>query len=203
MPAVAAVFADIGHTMPQAFIDDRSKMMPGRSFADVPRQGAQAREQLRAMLAILDTQLADGRPWLLGTEPSLADAACWNPIWFLRLAPNAQALIAAHPHVVAWSARMTALGEGDRRELEPADALALARESAPAPPAGVAPGEPNGLRAGDAVRVVPDDYGFDPVAGELVGASIHEVAVRRTDPALGEIVVHFPRIGFRVERTDN
>jgi glutathione S-transferase len=200
MPAVAVVFAEIGHMVPQAFIDDRSKLMPGRDFADVPRQGPHAREQLRAMLAILDTQLADGRPWLLGTEASLADAACWNPIWFLRVAPDAQALVAAHPHVSAWSERMAALGDGDRRDLTPADALALARESTPAAPEGVAPGEPNGLQAGDAVRVTPDDYGFDPVAGELLTASIHEIAVRRTDPTLGEIVVHFPRIGFRVGR---
>jgi hypothetical protein len=50
------------------------------------------------------------------------------------------------------------------------------------------------------VSVVPDDYGFDPVAGELVVATLHEVAVRRTDPAVGEVVVHFPRIGFQVLR---
>jgi glutathione S-transferase len=148
----------------------------------------------------MDTQLADGRPWLLGADMSLADAACWNPLWFMRVGPNAAALVAAHPHVGAWCERMAALGEGDRRELTPADGLALARESTPAEPDGVGPGEPNGLQAGDAVRVVPDDYGFDPVAGALVTASTHEVAVRRSDPTLGEIVVHFPRIGFRVER---
>ncbi len=48
--------------------------------------------------------------------------------------------------------------------------------------------------------MVPDDYGFDPVTGELVCSSVHEVAVRRLDPTLGEVVVHFPRIGFRVRR---
>ena len=94
---------------------------------------------------------------------------------------------------------MEALGDGDRRAMTPADALALARESRPAAAPGVAPGEPNGLTAGASVRVVADDYAFDPVAGELVTASMHEVAVRRTDPAVGEVVVHFPRIGFRVE----
>ena len=47
---------------------------------------------------------------------------------------------------------------------------------------------------------MPDDYGFDPVAGELVCSSANQIAVRRRDPALGEIVVHFPRIGFRVTR---
>ena len=45
---------------------------------------------------------------------------------------------------------------------------------------------------------MPDDYGFDPVAGELVCSSVNEVAVRRVDEQVGEIVVHFPRLGFRV-----
>jgi hypothetical protein len=49
---------------------------------------------------------------------------------------------------------------------------------------------------------MPDDYGFDPVAGKLVGASLHEIALERDDPRLGEIVVHFPRVGFRVSRAD-
>jgi hypothetical protein len=48
--------------------------------------------------------------------------------------------------------------------------------------------------------VMPDDYGRDPVAGELVRSSAQEIAVRRVDPALGEIVVHFPRAGFMVLR---
>ena len=66
--------------------------------------------------------------------------------------------------------------------------------------AGVEPGEPNELRAGARVTVTPDDYGFDPVEGELVTATRSEVAVSRTDPVVGRVVVHFPRIGFRVAR---
>jgi hypothetical protein len=48
------------------------------------------------------------------------------------------------------------------------------------------------------VHVTPDDYAFDPVAGELVASSVDEVAIRRHDPAVGTVVVHFPRFGFRV-----
>jgi hypothetical protein len=50
------------------------------------------------------------------------------------------------------------------------------------------------------VTVTPDDYAFDPVAGELVCSSAHEIAIRRQDPAVGEVVVHVPRFGFRVTR---
>jgi hypothetical protein len=45
---------------------------------------------------------------------------------------------------------------------------------------------------------VPDDYGRDPVAGTLVASSAQEIAIARHDPAVGEVVVHFPRAGFLV-----
>ena len=193
------VFADIGHMVPPAFIEDRSKMMPGRDFSEVPRQAPAAREQIRALVATLDAQLADGRPFLLGRAFSLADAACFHPLWFLRVAPSAGPLLDRFGHVRAWMERVDALGQGDVQPLAPADALAVARAGIPA--AGtVAPGEPNDLAAGDAVAVTPDDYGFDPVQGIVTAASHGEIAIRRTDPDLGDVVVHFPRVGFRVAR---
>jgi hypothetical protein len=54
------------------------------------------------------------------------------------------------------------------------------------------------LHAGARVSVTPDDYGKVAVTGELATLQIHEVAVRRLDPRAGEIVVHFPRIGYRI-----
>src|SRR4029077_12378533 len=73
-PVVAVVFAEIGHAVPSAFVEDRQKMMPGRDFAALPKQAPHAREQVRALAALLDAQLADGRRWLLGTDFSHADA---------------------------------------------------------------------------------------------------------------------------------
>jgi glutathione S-transferase len=198
LPCVAVVFADIGELVPPAFLEDRSKMMPGRSFSEIPKQAPHAREQVRALVATVERQLADGRPWLLGSTFSLADAAVYHPLWFLRVAPNAHALLTEFPQVAAWSARVDALGEGDRRDVAPAEALAIARDAEPAASSGVVAGEPNGLVAGAEVRVTADDYGFDPVAGVLVGATADEIAIRRADPTLGAVVVHFPRFGFRV-----
>jgi hypothetical protein len=48
------------------------------------------------------------------------------------------------------------------------------------------------------VPVMADDYGFDPVAGAVVASSIYEIAIRRNEPQLGELVVHFPKVGFRI-----
>ena len=44
----------------------------------------------------------------------------------------------------------------------------------------------------------PDDTGRDPVVGELVASGVHEIVIRRSDPAVGEVCVHFPRAGFVV-----
>jgi glutathione S-transferase len=199
LPAVAIVFADIGHMVPKAFIDDRTRMMPGRSFAYVPAAAPIAREHVRALVATLETQLADGRPFLLGTAFSLADAACYHPLWFLRVAPSSAPLLEPFPQVQAWMSRVEALGSGAMTRIDPADALAVARAATPRP-GHVDPGEPNALASGDPIAVTPDDYGFDPVAGTLHSASTNEIAVLRHDPALGDVAVHFPRIGFRVER---
>jgi glutathione S-transferase len=200
MPAVSVIFAEIGQYVPQSFIEDRTKMMPGRDFADVPKLAPHAREQVRALLATLDAQLADGRTWLLGSEFSLADAACFHPLWFLRVAPQAGAAVREFPRVAAWSDRVAAKGDGDKSAMSREEALAIAREATPATPRAADAAEPNGLTPGTRVAVTPDDYGFDPVEGELVTSNVHEVAVLRRDPALGEIAVHFPRFGFRVAR---
>jgi len=200
--AVSVIFGEIGQFVPKEFMDDRTKMMPGRDFNEIPKLAPHAREQLRAYIATMDAQLADRRPHLLGNDFSLADAACFHSMWFLRVAPQAKSMIADAPHVAAWVERIDAMGHGARTAMAPGDALEIARQATPAAAAGVDPHEPNALAAGMRVTVTPDDYGFDPVAGELVGSSVHEVAVRRRDADLGELVVHFPRIGFRVARAD-
>jgi len=200
LPAVACVFAEIGQFVPREFMEDRSRMMPGRDFSEIPRQAPHAREQLRSLIALLEVQLTDRRPWLLGPAFSLADAACFHPLWFLRVAPQASAMLTEFPAVGRWMARIDALGRGDCEPMTTADALAVARAHPPTDRLEGDPREPNGLVVGERVTVTPDDYAFDPVAGDLVFSTPSEVAVRRSDPAVGEVVVHFPRVGFRVAR---
>jgi glutathione S-transferase len=198
--AVPVVFQKIGSAVPKEFIEDRRKLMGGGDFAAFIQAAPLFAEQLRAHVALLETQLADGRAFLLGAEPSLADFAAYHPVWFLRAIPPAAAALAEFPAARRWAERVAAIGHGQRSEIAPAEALAVAKAARPEPGAGVARGEPNGLAAGERVSVVPDDYGFDPVAGDLVAADVHEIAVRRSSPETGEVVVHFPRAGFRVTR---
>jgi hypothetical protein len=48
--------------------------------------------------------------------------------------------------------------------------------------------------------VTPDDYGRIPVTGELVTLNVDEVALRLRSAPVDEVIVHFPRLGYRVER---
>jgi glutathione S-transferase len=198
--AVPVVFRAIGAAVPKEFIEDRRQLMGGGDFAGFVAAAPVFAEHLRSHLALLEAQLADGRPFLLGAAPSLADFAAYHPVWFLRGIPPAAAALTEFSALGKWAERVGAIGHGRRSEIAPAEALAVARAAQPLPDTGVARGEPNGLVTGERVTVVPDDYGFDPVAGELVGADVHEIAVRRAAPETGEVVVHFPRAGFRVMR---
>jgi glutathione S-transferase len=184
---------------PQPFIEDRQKLFGSSFDADetkllVPTK----RDQLRAALVALERQLADGRPFLLGDEASLADFSIYNPVSFMPLAPPTAVLLSEFSRVLEWRDSIAAIGHGDRTEMSAEEAIEEARRSVPAPSRGVDPREPNGYRAGDRITVMPEDYGRDPVTGELVGSDPFEISLLRVDPRAGEIVVHFPREGYVV-----
>ena len=191
------IFEKLAAVVPKEFIEDRSKMMQGANFADIARSAPDSRNQLRAFLEILDRQLAS-RAFLLGDSFSLADAACFHSVWFLRAEPTAFGVAQKFPHLMRWFDRIDAMGNGEVRPMDPDEALKIARDSAPATAENVDSRDPNGLEAGTRVAVTPDDYAFDPVVGRVVVSSIHEIAIEREVPELGRIVNHFPKIGFRI-----
>ena len=191
------IFEKLAAVVPKDFIEDRSKMMRGANFAEITLIAPDARNQLRAFLDILDRQLAD-RAFLLGDSFSLADAACFHPVWFLRAEPTAFGHAKRFTNLMRWFDRIDAMGVGDMRPMDPDEALAIARDNAPATREDIDDRDPNGLNAGTRISVTPDDYGFDPVTGRVVVSTINEIAIEREDADLGKIVNHFPKIGFRI-----
>lgn len=189
-------------TLPAHFHEDRKKMWKTQFDTDRlgPRLGGY-RSQLDAHTAFVDMQLADGRRFLTGAEPGLADLhAMWDP-WFLeRFAPaEARRAYDRYPRIGAWLARLAAVGHGKRVEMDPIEALAVARAATPATLAGIDPDDPLGIPAGTRVVVSPTDYAEVEVVGELVATSVGSLSLRRVDPQVGEVVVHFPKIGYSVE----
>ncbi len=198
--AVAIIFGGGAALADEAFIKDREKLT-GRPF-DIAAMKAAAplmAEQFRAGLGWIEEQLADGRPFLMGDAPGLADASAYYNLAFTRwISPAGVKLIEAWPKLTAWEARVKAIGHGTRHEIGREAALDIARAATSTEKPQADAGEPNGLKPGDRVNVMADDYGRDPVAGELVSSSAQHIAIRRSDPRVGEVVVHFPRAGFLV-----
>jgi hypothetical protein len=185
---------------PPGFLEDRSAMVDGgisleRVLADAPAQ----REQLRAKLDLLDTHIRERR-FVLGDRPSLADLAFFHPVFCMKIIPATLETLEPYAHLRAWLERIEAFGHGTFTEMQGAEAVEVARQATPEAAQALDPSEPNGLRPGDRVEIVHESFGHDPVAGELVASSAHEIAIARHDLRAGDVVVHLPREHYRVRR---
>ena len=200
--AVGVVMGALGDQLPEAFKKDRTEFS-GRPFdGERLKAGAPiARDQTYAQLVIAEQMLRDGRPFLLGAVPSLADCALWNPVWFLQVRMgqgDTPSPLDRLPKIVEWSARMKAIGSGKPTEMSSTEALDVAK-AATAEPGKVDDKDPSGLRAGQKISITPDDTGKVPVTGTLVGLSSERLSIIRSDERVGDVVVHFPRAGFVVQ----
>jgi glutathione S-transferase len=199
-PAVGVAFIVAGGFLTPEFIADREKFSGRRIEPERMRADRQIFvDQLRPHLDWLCRMLADGRPFLLGAQPTLPDFSAYHPLWFIRnlMGPQA-ASVPGFSALQPWFARVTALGHGKPSELVATAALAIARDAEPAAPPEWDEDETSGRKPGDRITVTPDDTGRDPVSGSLVSISAQEVVLAREAPDLGRIHVHFPRAGFIV-----
>ena len=191
---VVTVFMGLGGIFDEAFMNDRRAMVPpGVDIDKAHLLKATKLLQLRANVDELEHQLADGRPFLLGDAPTLADLSAYHPHKFLSVHPETAKVLEGQSHVPAWMERVAAIGHGERSELDSGEAVAIARDAKPAPAPSDAVDLPEGLAVGDQVMVIPEEFGSGNVAGELVASDLHEIAIRRQSERAGELVVHFPR----------
>ena len=99
--------------------------------------------------------------------------------------------------IAEWEARLAAVSHGTRTEMDSKRALEIARAATPASHGGV---DPKILsRSRHRVRVIPTDYGEFHVDGELAATTVQSMSLLRQDPIVGEVLVHFPKIGYEIE----
>ena len=197
--AVGVVMGAIGDQLPEAFKKDRSEFS-GRPFDRRRLKAAQpmAREQTYAQLVLAEQMLRDGRPFLLGAAPSLADCALYNPVWFLQVRmgagntaraarPAAQDRRLVGAHEGAWQ-RQAHRHERRRRagRRQGGDAgAARSTTSDPERPEG----RPEDQRHAGRHRQGPGHGRAGRPDGD-------RVSIIRSDARVGDVVVHFPRAGF-------
>lgn len=205
---VRAAFAPVADTLPPALIADRTRLYFGpegdmqREALDMPHTLA----QLRPQLGWLDTQLANGGPFLMGSDAGMADLLAWYVYWFVSgRYVDAESFLTEFPALREWSLRIDAIGHGTSSDLSPTDALAIAKAASPTTAAQADDRDPQGLAPDMPVGVVPlsrNDVEV-PVNGTVVAVSRERIAIARNDDACGDVVVHFPRVGYRVTRLDD
>ncbi len=202
IPTIGVLVHYIGEHIPPEFIKDRKEGYLGIDIskaAMAPQFDAHV-QFVRAQYAWLKAALADGRRFLFGAAPSVADFACWQTTLLLRknCPPDVDTLLGLQP-LTAWYERIAAFGHGQPSPMTPEEAFEVARAAKPAPVTHLDPnGDPGGLRAGCPVTVTPDDNARVPVSGTLVAAGDSEIVIHRRDPQAGELHIHFPRLGFDV-----
>jgi glutathione S-transferase len=197
---VVTILLGTGGTFDEAFLEDRRKMFPGADFSKAKLLVPAKLLQLAANLDLLERQLADGRTFLLGESPSLADLSAYHPIAFMRADPKLRALLDPLVHVPAWRDRVAAIGHGKREEMEADEAIAIAKAATPAAWEGDVAEPPEGLAWGDRVAVLPEETGSGTVLGELLPSDLHEIRVARRGERAGDLVVHLPREDYLVVR---
>ena len=194
--ALGLVFGLHGDRFPPELHADRARFTAGKYDRwDSVRMKARVpdlRAQFAIHLALLEQALGGGRAFLAGASLSVADLAAYHPLWYARGNLGDEAGLDAYPNIGAWLARLDAIGHGTMEEMTPEAALAIARDAGPAT---VSPSSDIGtFRIGMRLTVIPDDWGFDPVEGELVAIDRDSIAIRRDDALIGTVHVHFPRL---------
>ncbi len=186
--------------IPEPLLEDRMAFFNFMDFDTLPESLAHLYGQLRSQASLVDRQLADGRDYLLGDAPGWVDVLAYFPVWMSRAnIAEIESVFARFGALAAWEQRVAAIGHGERSEMEAEEALAISRDTEPTTEVRIDEDDPLALQAGARVNVAPDDYGIVPVAGELVRLTVDDIAVRRVDDRAGEVIVNFPRRGYRVD----
>ncbi len=198
MQVVPPVLVELLPVLPPEFLEDRSAMSKGFSREVVTAAAPAALEQTLHSFDYLEAALSK-QPYLLGDAFTLADAACFHPVWFVKNNPKMFEQVRARAGLAAWVQRIDDFGPGKVTAMTGAAALELAGECVPADLRGDSVTDA-GYKVDDMVSIVADDYGLETTTGRVMRVRRNDVTVLRDDATLGEVAVHYPRAGYRIKK---
>jgi glutathione S-transferase len=189
--------------VPPDFAADRGRLYFGPDFtmASLQARSTHSVTQIRGQLAWFEQHLGSERLFLSGPGPGLIDALCYYLVWFLRGRwKDGSNFMAQFPGLEQWRQRIEGIGHGYPLDMEASDALEIARRSVSTSQQVEDPGNPSGLAAGMQVSIAPQGDGGDPeVIGNIVSINNDSISIARKDDRVGDVVVHFPTVGYRVK----
>jgi glutathione S-transferase len=141
-------------------------------------------------------------------EPCVADFAAYHALWYTRVqVPVLDDILNATPAVGEWMDRLEAIGHGATEKFSAADAVTVANGAEPMPPGqnlliDSAFQDDHGISLGTEVTITAETFGPEPTQGVLLAATRTHYTLRREDPRVGVVHVHFPRVGYVLRKVD-
>ena len=195
-PGAALAMHENQAVLPGELLQDRQAYFRNLNFDKFEQDAEHFRAQFRAHATLIDSQLADGRDFILGDAPQWIDVNAYFPIWMSGgHIPSAGDILTGLDNLARWRDRMDAFGSGERTDIAAEAAIDIAASTSPMEPAETYKSEGDG-----SVSVAPIDHPDTAVKGLLLALSDEEIVVGREDERAGALAVHFPRIGYRIER---
>ncbi len=189
--------------LPADLLSDRMQFFEFMDFDELPKQLPHLYSQFDAHLNLIEEMLQERGRFLSGATAGWLDVLAYFPVWMCQSnIANSADLLHPYEHLQLWQQSMESIGHGSRSELSAQEALTIATDTKPSLDGQVDTRAYPKLNYGDRVSVCAADYGRDPVHGELIALDKETIAVRRKTDTLGDLVVHFPRIGYTVNSAE-
>jgi glutathione S-transferase len=199
----AHVFAKAPPEAAKAFGEDR-KAMSANMIRLRPGDATSAyRSYLRRI-----AHMVEEHDFLFGTEPCVADFAAYHALWYTRVqVPVMAEILNTTPAVGEWMDRIAAIGHGGMDKFSSGDAITVAKGAEPMPPGenlliDSAFQDDHGIPLGTPVTITAETFGPEPTEGVLIAATRTHYTLRREDPRVGVVHVHFPRIGYVLRKVE-
>lgn len=199
---VRLAFAPVADSLPPELVADRTRLYfgPDGDMAAEAKDIPHTLSQLRPKLGWLDDQLKTNGPFLHGAKASLSDLLAWHVVWFFQgRYADAELILGEFAELRSWASRMEGIGHGTFEDMSIQDSLAIALNAKSDTPETADSADPQGLKPGMGASVAPlTNSGETGVVGNIHSVSRDGIALARNDERCGDVVVHFPRVGYRV-----
>ena len=206
---IELVLAGAGDALPADFAEDRGRLYFGSEWEkelqkardELGHTRAQLRGQFTWLNDWLASQSARQLDYLLANRPGIVDACAYYLVWFVRGRwSGGPEFLAEFPHLETWEKKVKDIGHGNYSELSASEALTIALNSTTITPETSDDRDVQGLVPGAVVDIGPDiDGGEVAVTGVVHAVKSDTISVLRESPETGEVCVHFPRVGYRIQ----
>jgi len=203
--SIKLVLGAAGEALPEEFAKDRGRLYFGPDWKNELRHFNQylapVITQIAGHLNWVDQRLTEaGTKFLFADEPGLADLEIYYFVWFIRGRwEEGPEFLSQFTELKNWEQRVAAIGHGEPSEFSAQQALDVANSSTTQAQESIDQNDPQGLQVGMQVSIKPAvDGGEVETVGLVHSADAESISICRTNDRVGEVCVHFPRVGYQV-----